>query len=206
MSAYYKMIQDGGPIMVILAVCALIAAFIFVEKCFQFYRAQVNVAELVSGLVNVLRRDGMIEAITLCDHTPGPVARLLRAAISAYQGGDDIKEAIETQSLTEVPRLESRLNVLATIAYIAPLLGLLGTIVGMVDAFQHMSNTAATLSELSRGFYMALICTAAGLAVAIPCFVAYNYLLSRVQSFCVEMEKASAEIILFFKHHQTDGK
>lgn len=200
---YIQIILNGGPIMIMIAFCSLIAVYIFIEKWFQFHRAQVDIGELVSGLVNVLRRDGMIEAITLCDNTPGPVARLLTAAIQAYQNGDDIKQAIEDQSLMEVPRLESRLNALATIAYVAPLLGLLGTVIGMAETFQTMQNSTSTLSDLSGGVNTALICTAAGLSVSIPCYIAYNYLLTRVQSFCVEMEKSSAEIIYFFKHHKS---
>ncbi len=203
---YFQMILDGGPVMVVIVLCSLIALYILIEKWFQFHQAQVDVGELVAGLVNVLRRDGMIEAITLCDNTPGPVARLLTAAIQAYQNGDDIKQAIEDQSLVEVPRLESRLNILATIAYVAPLLGLLGTVVGMVETFQVMQNSTTTPAALSKGVYTALICTAAGLCVAIPCHIAYNYLLSRVQAFCVEMEKASSEIIYFFQHHKNGSR
>lgn len=203
--SYVQMVLDGGPVMMLIALCSVLATCIFLEKLFQFHRAQVDIGELVTGLINVLRRDAMIEAITLCDHTPGPVARLLTAAIQAYQNGDDIKQAIEDQSLVEVPRLESRLNILATIAYVAPLLGLLGTVIGLVITFQSMQESAATLANLSQGIRMALICTAAGLCVAIPCHIAYNYLLSRVQAFCVEMEKASSEIIYFFAHHSKSG-
>lgn len=206
---YLDLVKDGGPIMWLIIFCSFVAAFIFVEKWVQFHRAQVNVGELVNGLINVLRRDGMVEAITLCDNTPGPVARLLTAAIQAYQNEDDIKHAIDDASLAEVPRLESRLNVLATIAYITPLLGLLGMVVGMVAAFQVIQDkqglNLATV-ELSNGIKMALSTTAAGLCVAIPCHIAYNYLVSRVESFCVEMEKASSEILYFFRHHKSGAK
>ena len=131
---YLQMISQGGPIMIIIALCSVIAVYIFLQKWFQFHRAQVNVGELVAGLVNVLRRDGMIEAITLCDHTPGPVARMLTSAIHAYQNGDDIKQALEEQSLVEVPRLESRLNVLATLEHVTPLPAPLGTVHGTLEA------------------------------------------------------------------------
>jgi len=204
---YLQMIRDGGPVMFLIALCALIAAYIFLEKYLQFYRAQVNVDELITGLVNVLRRNGMIEAITLCDHTPGPVARILAAAIHAHQNGDDIRKALEDQSQLEVPRLESRLNILPTISHIAPLLGLLGTVIGMMDSFHAMqASAAATLPDLSRGVYTALICTAAGLTVAIPCHIAYNFLLTRVQAFCVEMERASSSILSFYQHHEQEKR
>ena len=183
---YFSMLQQGGPVI------ALIAAFIFIQKWFEFYRAQVNINEIVTGLINVLRRDGMIEAITLCDNSPGPVPRVLSSAIRAYKEGDDIRDALSTQTLIEVPRLESRLNILATLAYVMPLLGLLGTVLGLVDSFQTITANpdaaVTTLPELSKGVYKALLCTAAGLSVAIPCHIAYNYLVSRVQDFCTDME------------------
>ena len=109
-----------------------------------------------------------------------------------------------------MPRLESRLNILATLAYITPLLGLLGTVLGLVDSFQSINANpdaaAAILPDISKGVYKALLCTAAGLSVAIPCHVAYNYLVSRVQDFCTDMEKASAEIMYFFRHHKKEGE
>ena len=187
---YLSMIKNGGPVMFIIVGCSIVAMFIFVEKWFQFHRAQVNVRELVNGLINVLKRDGMIEAITLCDHTPGPVARLLTAAIQAYQNDDDVQQSIEDASIVELPRLESHLNILATISYIAPLLGLLGTVVGMADAFeaiQAKQGISLTLADLSGGIYQALATTTAGLIVAVISHIAYNYLVSRIQSFCVEM-------------------
>lgn len=201
---YLTILQQGGPVFVLIGICALVAAFVFVRKWFEFYRAQVNINEIVTGLINVLRRDGMIEAITLCDNSPGPVPRVLSSAIRAYKEGDDIRDALATQTLIEVPRLESLLNILATLAYVTPLLGLLGTVLGLVDSFQTMTaatDSAVTLPELSNGVYKALLCTAAGLSVAIPCHIAYNYLVSRVQDFCTDMEKASAEIMYFFRHH-----
>ena len=206
---YLSMLQQGGPVLALIALCALIAAFIFIWKWFEFYRAQMDVNEIVTGLTNVLRRDGMIEAITLCDNSPGPVPRVLSSAIRAYKEGDDIRDALATQTLIEVPRLESRLNILATLAYITPLLGLLGTVLGLVDSFQAITANpdaaVATLPELSKGVYKALLCTAAGLSVAIPCHIAYNYLVSRVQDFCTDMEKASAEIMYFFRHHKRES-
>ncbi len=206
---YLSMLQQGGPVIVLIGICALIAAFVFILKWFEFYRAQMDVNEIVTGLTNVLRRDGIREAITLCDNSPGPVPRVLSSAIRAYKEDDDIRDSLATQTLIEVPRLESRLNILATLAYVTPLLGLLGTVLGLVDSFQTITANPdaaiTTLPELSKGVYKALLCTAAGLSVAIPCHIAYNYLVSRVQDFCTDMEKASAEIMYFFRHHKKEN-
>lgn len=146
------MIVSGGPVMWLIVLCSLLALYIFIGKWFQFHRAQVNVQELISGLVNVLRRDGMIEAITLCDNTPGPVARILTAAIQAYQNDDDIRQAIDDAALVELPRLESRMNILATISKVAPMLGLLGTVVGMAETFIAMPDETGDIPDAGRSF------------------------------------------------------
>ena len=196
---FWNIVVEAGVTMWVILFCSVLAVFVFIGKWFQFHRAQVNVRELVSGLVNVLRRDGMIEALTLCDNTPGPVARILTAAIQAYQNEDDIRRAIDDAVLVELPLLESHINVLGTIAKVAPLLGLLGTVLGMQETFSAMRNSMA-LNDLSGGISTALLTTGAGLVLAIPCLIAYNYLVARVETFCIEMEKASSEILYFFDH------
>ena len=113
-----------------------------------------------------------------------------------------VKEAIEDASLYEVPKLEKNLSVLATIAHISPLLGLLGTVTGMVRCFQTIQAKATSFhpvspGDLAGGIWEALLTTVVGLIVAIPTFVIYNYLVSRINSFILEMEKASTELVNF---------
>ena len=91
-----EFLRAGGPMLWLIIFFGLIGIYVFLEKFYQLRRNQVNVRELVTGLVNVLKRDAMIEAITLCDTTPGPVAKLLNSAIQAYQNEDNIKLSIET--------------------------------------------------------------------------------------------------------------
>ncbi len=207
---FYEIMRDGGPVMWPILFCSLIATFIFIERWFHLHREQVNAGELVIGLINVLKRDGIIEAITLCYNTPGPVARILANSIQAYEkGDDDLRQALQDAALIEAPKLERRMNVLATVAYITPLLGLLGTVLGMMRAFETIhakQGIYLSATDLSGDIGMALITTAAGLTVAIPCYVAYNYLASRVESIALEMEKASSEMIFFFKHHKRSDK
>ncbi|MGN0849926.1 MAG: MotA/TolQ/ExbB proton channel family protein, partial [Victivallaceae bacterium] len=130
---FVRLMQDGGPVMWPIVLCSVIAFYVFLEKWFQFHRDQIKVDELIRGLTNVLRRDGFIEAISLCDHTPGPAARVLTAMILACERGEkDLESAAEDAALTEIPKLERKLAVLGTIGYIAPLLGLFGTVLGMI--------------------------------------------------------------------------
>ena len=115
----------------------------FVERVLFCHRSQINSAEFLNGVRTVLKRDNVVEAISICDATPGPVARIVKTAIlNRDKGRERVREAVEEAGLTEVPLLEERLNLLATIAQIAPLLGLLGTILGFMDVFGQLQPTA----------------------------------------------------------------
>lgn len=190
------LLSNGGLMMWLLLATSAVAIAVFVERLLHCHRAQINCAEFLNGVRNVLKRDNVVEALSICDATPGPVARLVRIAIlNRDRGRDGIRDALEEAGLLEVPRLEERLNLLATIAHISPLMGLLGTVLGFIKVFAAMQREGpfVTSSALAGGVWQALICTAAGLAVAIPCYAGYNYLVSRVNSIVLDMEKASTE-------------
>lgn len=203
---FFQMLSDGGPVMFLILFCSVIGLFVFLMKTFQFHREEINVGELIRGLVNVLKRDGFVEAISLCDNTPGPVARVVGAAILACERGDeDLRKAVDDACLEELPKLERHLTTLSTIGYISPLLGLFGTVLGMMQAFQTIHDTQSvylSAAQLSGSVNMALITTAGGLAVAIPCYVGYNYLVSRVNAITLDMEKAASEILSFFERRR----
>ena len=202
---FIDMLKHGGPVMWLIAFCSFIALVVFLERWFHLHRLQVNVGELLNGLINVLKKGNLLEAISLCEETPGPVSHVLRSVILRYAQNDtDLKQAARNASLDEVPRMEKRMNILATITYIAPLLGLLGTVLGMIDAFQVIQAKGAFVNAvgLSEAIWQALLTTAAGLCVAIPCHVAYNYLVTRIQTIVLEIDKASSEIIYFFSTHK----
>ncbi len=184
-------------IWLILAASAM-AVVVFVERLLHYHRVQINSTEFLNGVKNVLKRENIVEAISICDATPGPISRLVKTAIlNRERGREAVREALEEAGLQEVPRLEEKLNLLATIAQIAPLMGLLGTVLGFMKVFAAMQKEGpfAHMSAMSGGVWEALIATAAGLAVAIPCYVAYNYLVSRVNSIVLDMEKASSEVL-----------
>jgi biopolymer transport protein ExbB len=188
----------GGPMIWIIVFASAVAVIVFIERVLHFHRAQINSMEFLNGVRNVLKRENVVEALSICDATPGPVARLVKVAIlNRDRGREGVREALEEAGLVEVPPLEEKLNLLATIAQIAPLLGLLGTALGFIRVFSRLQaqGTMATIQDLSGGIWEALICTAAGLAVAIPCYAAYNYLVSRVNAIVLDMEKAATEIV-----------
>ena len=182
----------------LILITGAVALAVFIERVLHCHRAQINSAEFLSGVRNVLKRDNVVEAISICDATPGPVARLVKTAIlTREQGRDRVREAVEEAGLAEVPRLEEKLNLLATIAQIAPLLGLLGTILGFIEIFGQIQEAGlyAHVGQLAHGVWKALICAAAGIAVAIPAHAGYNYLVSRINKIVLDMEQAAAEIV-----------
>ncbi|MFH1411505.1 MAG: MotA/TolQ/ExbB proton channel family protein [Candidatus Omnitrophota bacterium] len=197
----WEMVIKGGPLMILIIMCSVIAFTVTLERIWHLRRAKINTAEFMEEISETLRRNKITEAIDRCNVMPGPIAQILKAGILKHdRSRAEIKEAIEDAGLHEVPRLEKNLGVLATIAHIAPLLGLLGTVAGMIRAFQVIEQKAVALmpvnpGDLAGGIWEALITTVAGLAVAIPTYVAYNFLVSKVDGFVLEMEKSATDLV-----------
>ena len=192
------LLTNGGPVIWLILIAAAIALVVFIERVLFCHRSQINSGEFLNGVRNVLKRDNIVEAISICDATPGPVARIVKTAIlNRDRGRERVREAVEEAGLTEVPHLEEKLNLLATIAQIAPLLGLLGTIIGFIRIFMKLQTDGlyANVNTLSAGIWEALICAAAGIAVAIPVHAGYNYLVSRINKIALDMESAAGEIV-----------
>jgi len=197
----WDVIQRGGPIIYIIILCSVLAFAVVLERLYHLYRAKINTRDFMSGIAAKLKRNKIMEAIDMCNSTRGPIAHIMKAGILKHdRPRSEIREAIEDAGVHEVPRLEKNLGVLATIAHITPLLGLLGTVTGMVRAFQVIQEKATSLypvnpGDLAGGIWEALITTVAGLSVAIPTFVAYNYLVSRVDGLVLDMEKSATDLI-----------
>jgi len=198
-----ELLKNGNPVIWLILLASITAVFIILERLLYYHRAQIDVAEFLHGIFNVLKRNNVVEAVAICDETPGPVAHVLRAAILRCDEDESgLRAAIEEVSLIEVPRLEKRLKGLATIAHLTPLLGLLGTVLGMIGFFQAMqaAGSFVSTSDLAAHIWKALLTTAAGLTVSMPCFAFYNFLLGRVASLVLDMEKAASEIVYFLTH------
>src|SRR6266481_4507837 len=166
------LVTNGGPVIWLILAASAVMLVVFIERVLHYHRAQINSMEFLNGVRNVLKRANVVEALSICDATPGPVARLVKVAIlNREKGREGVREALEEAGLVEVPPLEDKLNLLATIAQIAPLMGLLGTVLSFIKIFTALQTktTVPTMQDLSGGVWQALICTAAGLAVAIPC-------------------------------------
>ncbi|MEA2013253.1 MAG: MotA/TolQ/ExbB proton channel family protein [Verrucomicrobiota bacterium] len=200
-----KLCNDGGPIMWIILLASVIALYIVMDRLFHYRRAWLEIDDFILGLYNILKRNNDVEAIAICDETPGPVAHILRAAILRRNENEaNIQKAVDETALSEIPQLEKNLNLLATIAHITPLLGLLGTVLGMIGAFSTLRGAGVNVQpgELAGSIQHALLTSAAGLSVSIVTYAFYNYFVGRVKEFGLDMEKAASEMIYFLTHNE----
>lgn len=201
------LIEKGGPIMWPIILGSILALAIVIERVFHLHRAQIDTEKFMLGIKNILKKGNIVEAISICANTPGPIAHILKEGIVKHdRPKEEIKEAIEEAGLHEVPRLEKNLSVLITLAHIEPLLGLLGTVTGMIRCFMQIEQLKGVVNpaDLAGGIWEALITTAAGLAVAIPAYVAYNYLVARVEGFVIDMEKSANQLVKILQHEEEE--
>jgi len=191
--------QKGGPLMWLLVLLSIVATVVFLERLIYYHRVTLRVGEFLRGLSNLIGRRRFAEALHECAGTAGPVARVIHAAIARHEAPRaELKEIVQEAGQLEVPKLERRLPLLATIAYVAPMVGLLGTVTGLIDAFTTLASNAgglAATADISTGVYKSLLTTAAGLVVAIPASLAYSFLSSRVNTLLHDMERAGIEIV-----------
>ncbi|MBM3252210.1 MAG: MotA/TolQ/ExbB proton channel family protein [Candidatus Omnitrophica bacterium] len=211
MSAW-RIFLAGGPLMWPILLCSVLALAIAIEKFLHLQRIRIDFKGFLDAIIEKLKRSNIKEAISICDSVNAPISGILRAGIIKYTASrDEIKESMEDASLYEIPKLEKNLSALATIAHVSPLLGLLGTVTGMVRAFQVIQMKATSLNpvspgDLAGGIWEALLTTVAGLVVAIPTFVAYNFFVSRVNSIIVNMERVATELLNFITQQSGSTK
>ena len=201
----YELMTKGGIVMWPILLTSIVAVAVIIERFISLRRASIDTQEFMETMRQVLRRNRIQEALEICDETDAPVARIMKAGILHHNRSiAEIRQSVEDAGRMEIPRLERYLSALATCSSIAPLLGLLGTVVGMIKAFAEITSKGVNVSptDLAEGISNALITTGAGLTIAIPCLVFYNYFISRVDNMIVEMEISSSELVnLLTKHH-----
>ncbi len=197
----WEFMQKGGPIMWPILLCSVVAFAIVIERLIRLRQEEIDTKTFMEQISKSIKRNKIMEALDLCDKTGGPIANILKAGILKHdRPRHEVREAIEDASVHEVPRLERNLPVLATVAHVAPLLGLLGTVTGLVAAFQVIETKAGAVNpvnpgDLAGGIWQALLTTVFGLCVAIPTYVAYNYLVSRVDGFVLDMERSATDLL-----------
>lgn len=191
------MIPMGGIVFWALVVLAVVAVVTYFGRVIEFRRAQIDYQDFLKGVVNVLESGGDEEALAICEDTLAPVAQVVSTAILHRNGSERIlREAVDAKGRAEVGRLDRRLATLAIVAQVAPLLGLLGTVIGFLKTVLSVSEQALVArTDLLNGSMEALVSAAFGLTVAIPAMVMYGSLRVRLERIVVEMEAAASQIV-----------
>ena len=193
------MTVTGGFVFWILLLLAVVSVIVYFERLLDLRRAQIDYQDFIKGVVNILSSGNDEEALSICEETQAPVANVVATAIRhAKCSARGMRDAVDTQGRAEIGRLDRRLAVLAIIAQIAPLLGLLGTVIGFIKTvLVANSQELVSRADLFNSAMEALVSTALGLAVAILGSVMYNSLRVRLDRTVIELEAAASQIIGF---------
>ncbi len=187
----------GGTFMWWLLTVALVGFVFLIERAWTLSRARVNTRRLIGNIITTLRNDGVQAAAEECQKTRGPIAAILYSGLQkSDKGRDAVEKAIATAGTIEMSFLERGLIWISSVTTIAPLVGFLGTVSGMINAFEAIAASEQVNAKLvASGISEALITTATGLIVAIPATIGYNYFVSAIDRFVIEMEETSSELI-----------
>jgi biopolymer transport protein ExbB len=193
-----SVLASGGPMMWVLLAFGVILAVLFTERALYLHRGQIRSTAFVSGIKNSLAKRRLVEALTICEETPGPVAAVVKAALlHADEDAEAMRFHVQEAAVVELPALERRIGAIGAIAQVAPLLGLLGTVLGMISTFAAFQHDYATASALARGMREALFCAAGGIMLAIPAHLALHFLNGRVRAIVRDMEWSGNEIMKY---------
>lgn len=194
----WELISKGGPIIYVLLVLSFVAVVIVLERILFFQRNRVHVGNLVLGLANHVRKKAFGEALHEAARAPGPVARVAHATLMRHHlPRTDLRDIAREAGQLEVPRIERNLRGLYTVALVAPLAGMMGTVLGLIEYFNGMQETAGFSSAkmIDNGVHQCLITTALGLMIAVPAYVFYMYFLGRAQRMVHRIERAGIEMV-----------
>ncbi len=190
----------GGAILWVLLALGMVGVMLFIERTLFLHRGQIRAKAFVDGVKNILAKRRLIEALTVCEETPGPVAAVVKAALlHAEEPPEVMRFHVQEAAIVELPALERRLGSIAAIAQVAPLVGILGTVLGMISTFRafEQGGPYAMADALSGGMWHALLAAAASLMLAIPAHLAHHFLNGRVRSIVRDVEWSGNEIMKF---------
>ena len=194
----WDMAQKGGWIMLVLAIFSVIAVYIFIERFLIINKASKEENNFMNNIRDFMHNGQIEPAMTLCKSNSSPIARMIEKGISRIgKPLNDINAAIENVGKLEVSRLEKNIATLATIAGAGPMIGFLGTVIGMIVAFYDMSMAGNNIdiALLSNGIYQAMVTTVAGLIVGIVAYICYNILVARIEKLVYKLEARATEFM-----------
>ena len=188
-------ISQGGPVMYPLLIISLLGFILFIERSLFLHKGQIGTQDFLSGIKNLVRKKRLVEALTLCEDTPGPMARIMKSALLNYgKSRETIRSAIQSAAIVEIPILERRIGTIAALARVAPLLGFLGTLIAALQALYLLESFNGDSGVLSRLLAEALITSASGLAISVMAMLAYHFLSGRVRALVHDFEWVGHDI------------
>ncbi|MFT7622127.1 MAG: biopolymer transport protein ExbB [Myxococcota bacterium] len=195
--SFFDFLEKGGPLMFAVGTVSLVAVTVFLERLYGLARTRVMPPDFTRTLLKLLSQGEHTQAETACLQSDSAISSIAFVALKHRgKSRQDLKEVTNEKGALELSRLERGVGVVGTMATIAPLLGLLGTVTGMIQVFRKIAEeTDPQIDVLAGGIWEALVSTGAGLTVAIPCYVAYRYLLARVDKIGNQLEETTIDII-----------
>lgn len=191
--------SNWNIILLVIGACSVVSFTIFIERLFHLKKAEIDTNALIILLRKHIYEGNIIEAVQVCKETGGAISAVIKAGlIKHHRSKQEIENAMEIAGLIEIAQLEKNGKILSIIAHIAPLIGLLGTVLGFIQAFSEMRMSGLadiSANQIGEAMEYALVTTAAGLVVAIPSILAYNYLVSRISGFILEIQTTASEIV-----------
>lgn len=200
--------SNWNIILVIIAGCSIVSFTIFIERLMHLRKSEIDTNKFIINLRKIIKEGNIVEAIGVCENTGGTIANIVKAGLAKHnRSKEQIENAMEMSGLIEISQLEKNAKILSIIAHIAPLIGLLGTVLGFIQAFAEMRMSGLvdiSATRIGEAMEYALVTTAAGLVVAIPSVIAYNYIVSRVEGFVLEIQTTSSEIVDLLVHSEEE--
>lgn len=200
--------SNWNIILLVIGICSLMSFTIFIERFLHLRKSEIDTNQFIITLRKSIKEGNIVESVRICESTGGTIANIVKAGLMKHdRGKEQIENAMEISGLIQISQLEKNAKLLSIIAHIAPLIGLLGTVLGFIQAFSEMRASGLvdiSATRIGEAMEYALVTTAAGLVVAIPSVLAYNYIVSRIEGFVLEIQTTSSEIIDLLIHQREE--
>lgn len=192
-------VSNWNLVLAVIFLCSIIAAAVFLERLLYFRKIEIDTASFVIQLRGAIVDGNIVDAMNTCESTRGAVANIVKAGLCKHERPRaQIESAMELRGLIEIAKMEKNARILSIIAHVAPLIGLLGTVLGFIKAFAQMRQShlvEISANQIGEAMEYALVTTAAGLVIAIPAVIGYNYLVSRIEGMIVDVQATAAEVV-----------
>ena len=191
--------NNWNLVLVVLILCSIIAAAVFLERMLYFRKMETDTTSFLLLIRQSIEEGNIVDAIGRCEETRGAVSNIVKAGLLKHDAlRDEIENSMELRGLIEISKMEKNARILSMISHTAPLIGLLGTVIGFIKAFGEMRVSRLveiSSSQIGAAMEYALVTTAAGLVIAIPTVLAYNYLVSRVEAMTIDIQATASEVV-----------